>query len=411
MTIKINKEKLRLQKEAVEIAQINPNIVLKWATGVGKTKTTIDILNSNKSKKPIYVLLVVWELAHKTLWEEEFVKWKINANISIEVTTYHSIHKFKNKKYNYLILDEAHHAGTDIKIDTFNSMVCDRVIALSATLPNSIIADLSQVFGKFKVLEVTLQEAIDKKLLPEPTVYLYEMTLDNNSTNHTIEITRGEPNKQVTYLCKYRERWKFLTNKQQYPNIKLIISCTAREKYFHLSDNVNYWKNRYFKTRSKKDEQIWLSRGGARKRFLGSLKTDIAKEIINYLGNKRFICFCNDVIQSEELNKKHSINYKKKNSLNIIESFNNKKINSLFAVGMLQEGQNLVDIEAGIIIQLDGVDRGFIQKFGRSLRAENPEQFVIYIKETKDMDYLKNVTEGLDESYIQTITNINEIKV
>ena len=60
-----------------------------------------------------------------------------------------------------------------------------------------------------------------------------------------------------------------------------------------------------------------------------------------------------------------------------------KNINNIFAVGMLQEGQNLVNIEAGIIIQLDGKERSFIQKFGRSLRAEDPVQYIFYYKNTK----------------------------
>ena len=74
---------------------------------------------------------------------------------------------------------------------------------------------------------------------------------------------------------------------------------------------------------------------------------------------------------------------------------------------MLQEGQNLNDIEVGIIIQLDGQERSFIQKFGRSLRAEDPTQYIFYYKNTRDTEYLQNALEGIDESYIQELNYEN----
>ena len=69
---------------------------------------------------------------------------------------------------------------------------------------------------------------------------------------------------------------------------------------------------------------------------------------------------------------------------------------------MLQEGMNLTDIQVGVIIQLDGEERAFIQKFGRTLRAESPEQYIIYYKGTRDEEYLKKALESIDEKYIVT---------
>jgi superfamily II DNA or RNA helicase len=70
---------------------------------------------------------------------------------------------------------------------------------------------------------------------------------------------------------------------------------------------------------------------------------------------------------------------------------------------MLQEGVNLTGIEAGVIIQLDGEERAFIQKFGRTLRADSPEQYIIYFKGTRDEEYLNNALESIDKNYIKEI--------
>ena len=97
--------------------------------------------------------------------------------------------------------------------------------------------------------------------------------------------------------------------------------------------------------------------------------------------------------------------------MSVIDSFNTKQIDSLFAVGMLQEGQNLTDIEAGIIVQLDGQERAFVQKFGRSLRADDPVQFIFYYKDTRDMDYLDNVLEGINNEYITEVDNLVDFEI
>ena len=406
---KINKHKIAAQDKALELTKIHNNIFLEWATGVGKSKIAIDIINSNS--KNTKVLLVVAELAHKDNWKEEFNKWSLKDNIDITIVTYHSLKNYKNKSFNYLILDEAHHSGTPIKLAILKSMKVDKVIALSATMPKDKLEALENIFGDFYIYKIALQDAINKDILPEPTIYILQATLDPIDKDQLIIIERGDKNKRVTYIDNFYNRWKYLADKKQYPHIKLILHATAREKYFYINGQVDYWAKLYNRSGSKKAKNMMLFKGNERKKFLGSLKTNMARNIINLIKGKRHICFCSSIEQAEDLNRKNAIHSKKKNSLAIINKFNNKKINSLYAVEMLQEGQNLKDIEIGIIIQLDGIDRGFIQKFGRSLRAENPIQFIIVFKYTKDDDFLKNVTEEIDSKYINFISSLDEVKL
>jgi superfamily II DNA or RNA helicase len=66
----------------------------------------------------------------------------------------------------------------------------------------------------------------------------------------------------------------------------------------------------------------------------------------------------------------------------------------------MTEGVNLTDIEVAIIGQLDGTERPFVQRSGRGLRAEFPEIYVLYFKNTKDEDYLQNVINTISQEYI-----------
>ena len=146
----------------------------------------------------------------------------------------------------------------------------------------------------------------------------------------------------------------------------------------------------------------WLQFGSQRKRFLGELKFDKATEILNDIRKRksRFITLCSSIAQSSLLTENCSVNSKNPDSTNLINRFNNFEIDELFAVGMLQEGVTLSSLDECLIIQLDGNERGFIQKAGRTMRTINPVIHIIVIDGTQDDNYLKNVIENIEEKYI-----------
>lgn len=407
--------KEELQVLPLSLIKQSNKVILQWCTGLGKSKAAINMANYLINKEPINknsfsILLVVAEITHKSNWKVEFDKWRIETN-NITVECYASLKKYRNNHYDLIIFDEAHHLGSDLRKDILTELHAKNIILLSATLSDQLIEILTEIYGEFVTSKITLKEAIDWKLLPIPKVYLIPLTLNNTQYNCTIIEEWGKKEKRIIYKCKFHERWKYLKDKKKYPNIKLEISCTQQQKYDYLSDKFNYWKRQYFLTQAEHVKTKMLQTGLERKRFLGECKTDYVKLLLYKLRNKRYICFCTNIEQAELLGNKNAIHSEKKNSLEILNNFNLKKINNLFAVGMLQEGQNLVDIEAGIIVQLDGEERAFVQKFGRSLRATDPIQFIFYYKDTKDIKYLENVLKGIDEKYITEVDNLIDLEL
>lgn len=402
-----------LQSHTLSLIQKHKRVALQWCTGLGKSKAAIEMANyiqDLEKEGNIKVLLVVAENAHKSNWREELSKWNFKSN-DITIECYASLPKYKDTYWDLIIFDEAHHLGTDLKINILSSLITDYVILLSATLPDQIMYSITNVFGEFITSKITLKKAIEWEILPKPKVFLLPLTLDNKYQNCVIVEEWGKKEKRVTIKCRMHERWTYIRNKIKYPNVTLEISCTQQQKYDYLTEQFEYWRRTFLMTRQEHTRNKWLQVGSKRKRFLGECKTDATKLLLHKLKDKRFICFCSSIEQAEILGGKNSIHSKKDNSLDIIDNFNNKKIDSLFAVGMLQEGQNLTDIEAGIIIQLDGQERAFVQKFGRSLRAEDPIQFIFYYKNTRDMDYLENVLDGIDTEYIIEIDNLIDFEI
>jgi superfamily II DNA or RNA helicase len=393
-----------LKKQILTMAKTNSKIAIQWGTSVGKSKAAIDVANQlYENNSNLKILLIVAEVPHKKNWIDEFKKWNLKAQ-SITIECYASLKKYKGTEWDLIIFDEAHHLGSDLRLSILTEIKVDNVVLLSATLPESLFESLYPIYGKFAISKVSLQDAIEYGFLPEPKIYLIPLTLDNTKTNQVIIEEWGKKEKRINITCTYYERWKYLKNRNSYPNICLSITCTPLQKYQYLSEKFEFWKRSYLRMRQEHMKNKWLQIGSTRKRFLGECKTEAVNHLLYKLKDRRLICFCSSIEQAEILGKNNAIHSEKNNSLEIIDNFNTKKSNRLFAVGMLQEGQNLVDIEAGIIVQLDGKERAFIQKFGRSMRAKDPIQYIFYYKNTRDEEYLNKILEEIDPSYISYLT-------
>lgn len=400
-----------IQKRAVELMRDTPLLILQWCTGLGKSKAAIDIIK-DLSKDRIDILLVVSEIAHKENWKKEFLKWGLPSNVGILIETYASLKNHKKEVYDLIILDEAHHAGSDLRMEILEEIKSKKVLALSATLPSEMWFKLGSLYGKkMSSFKVSLQQAIDWGILPKPKLYLIPMTLDNTRLTQIIIEEWGRKEKRRTVKCSISERWTYMKDKATYPHMRLEIECTELQKYLYLSDQIEFWKRKFLQTMNEGVKNKWLRFGSERKRFLGSLKDNTAKKVLTLIKDKRYICFCSSIEQAEKLGGNNSIHSKKKGALNTIEDFNNKKINNLFVIGMIQEGQNLVDTGVGIVIQLDGQERAFIQKSGRTMRVEDPVLFILYYKDTRDEEYLQTALEDINPDYITEVTDLSEIKI
>ena len=378
-----------IKSKCEELFDKGYNLCLEHATGCGKTLSAINLQARMNSQK---TFICVAEIAHIQNWKDEYIKHGYEHLLeSTEIFCYASLKNYANKSADLLILDEIHHAWSEARIFLLTSLRVKRVIGLSATLENEHKYLFNDIFKNMAVYTITMEEAIEMEILPKPKVYLIPLKLDNSKKSETIEFKRGRNINEIH--CDYLQRNSYIYAKNKYPTLNLIIHCTQQEKYDYLE--ANYERARIYKRSG------WLRHGGIRKKFLSDCKTDKIKEICKILQDdgKRFIAFCGSIEQAEMVMAENCI-HSKKESNSILKRFNSKEINSIYAVKKLVEGVNLVDINAAVIGQLDGTERPFIQMTGRSLRADFPEVYVLYFNETKDMDYLENVTNNIPGEYL-----------
>lgn len=369
-----------IQNHGLTLIDKHSNILYEWATGIGKTLLAIKIIEKTNEHWNI----VLAEVIHEINWIDEFKKFnKEHLLEKVSFFCYASLHKH-TKNTNY-IFDEAHHLTSDKRLNLLRQIQSNgvkRIIMLSATLSRSQKIVIKDIIGNFYIDKISLSDAIDKKILPEPTVYFIDVSLDNTKKVYTFNFNKDKS-----------------------------IKCTAKEFYNKSTERIEWLKQKYFTTRQEFDKVKWLSYANKRKQFLSDYKTSYAKILLNKLTDKRLICFTGSIEQSKKLSNGASIHSKlsKQERTELLNSFNNGDINQLFATGMLKEGQNLSNIEAGIIIQLDNTERYFTQVHGRTLRSLFPEQYVLYVKDTQDEVYVETAIENFNKDFVKFIS-IQEFK-
>ena len=371
-----------LQDQAVSTLLREERLILNWGTGVGKSRVAIRCIEELMKKEPdCTVLLLVAERAHKKNWTNEFNDYAgpEKAAELLERVTMECYASFKN--YNYtkwtiVIADEAHHLRSDMRTQDLETVYADYFLALSATISErgdaqNLLDTLDRTFGYFTTLEYDVNDAIREGVLPEPEINVVKVELSPEM--------QKEYDRRTSYFEERKKEW---------------LDAKAAAGLVGEAENET----------TEGLKQRFLHAGGMRKQFMGHVKKGLAKWYVDKLRkeNKRFICFCSDVKQVTALGGHQCINSKKTQKENdaIIDAFNAGENDAIFAVGMIKEGQNLKGIQACIIVQLDGKERDFKQKFGRVLRSDSPELYILYIPNSQDEKYLENALSDVDPKHI-----------
>lgn len=379
-------------------------LLLELATGMGKTKQAIDIINHlAKTKyqgKHTSMLLLVAKTVHKQTWKDEFKKWGgINVD-DLTIECYESLKKHEYESFDIVVMDETHHLNSDKRLDLFNTLTYGNVIGLSATIPKKLKQYFQYEYAA-EVVTCSIVDAIEDEVLPEPQIILYPLQLDNTRPTESIEVNPKAKGK--TYYGNYNELWKYRKMK-----VHAIISCTPRQRVNEYNSQILYEKNRYMRTRQDFLKNKWLFDCGERIKYLANLKNNIVLSILQRLEKERTITFCKTIEQADILGK-YSIHSKNKDSDIIYNNFNAKKINHIVSVNVLNEGANLVDCKYAVFANYSSSEICSAQRVGRSLRHKSPVIILPYYEATREEEIVNTMIESFKEESIHTIHSLKEL--
>lgn len=342
-----------LQSIAASWLEKNRRLICQWATGTGKSNIVLKFLLRHPDYK---CLILVPEQNNIQNWIDEFVKFNIPTD-NVQIYCYASFHKFRDTEWDLLVFDEVPHTDTEKRLAVCKTVKARFILALGAVVTYAERRALEDIYGVFRKSIIGLSSAIKMGLLPPLTVKVAHLEMPEKS-------------------------------KIEYKRVHSEVDKAVGE----FNAKPNEW-----------NKKKMLFAGSKRKRFLGSLKEEALAIICRQfnLEGKRFLCFCSSIKQANALGGEYAFTSETPTSKKLIERFNNHEINSLYVVGKLIEGQNLKDIDCGVIGQLGGTDRITVQSIGRIMRSDNPVIYIPVFDGTKDDGFLSTLTDNVPEEYIK----------
>ena len=384
-----------------DILKLNAKSILaELPTSAGKSRVAIEFINEKGFKGNI--LIVVPRLILFDNWKDEFVKWGYENTLKqVTFTTYISIAKHCDKHYDLVIFDECHHLSERAReaVDYIDS---EYNILLSATVKKPLKKEIKLLFPGIECYKVSLKEAIDENILPDPKVYLVPLQLDDKSINQFF--LTGPKKIKNPIEVPFSDRFKARKDKTH----AYKVMCTQAQYYEDMSSMVDFYKRQYFRTNNQIIYFKWQKAAKDRLIWLSGLKNDVTKKILSTLKNKRTLTFCNGIEQTEILGK-YCINSKNNSSSEYLEKFNKGKINHITSCTMLCEGANLTNCQVGIFVSINSSEIMTIQKNGRLLRHKEPIIFIIYYKDTREEELVQDMLVNYNPELITVVENLEQL--
>lgn len=377
----------------------NRNVLLTLPTGFGKSKNAIERVKHLAKKKYKNLLIVVPKNVLKVNWADELAKWWPDCKLNITFSTYVSFPKHKGK-WDFIIFDEAHHLSERCR-EALCDFEVEYTILLSATVKKDLREELKEVFDDLYYYNATLREAIDNGVLPDPTVYLLPLTLDNKLPNERI-IKNPKAKGRVIY-ASWAERWSYMRQK----NNPVHIFCTQAQYLDDLNGQIEWFKNRRGNIVCK---NRWLKLCGDRLKYLSNCKVPVVLKILQHCEHQRTLTFCNSIEQTKKLGE-YCINSQNTESNDVLRLFNKGVVHHITACNMLNEGMNLVDCRVGIYANLNSSDTIIKQRTGRLLRHPNPIIIIPYYKGTREEELVNKMLEDYNPELVKTVSSVEELRI
>ena len=372
-------------------------LLLEAATGTGKTLISLKLVNSI-ARSMIYkpkILLLVAKRVHKQTWKDEIDKWGgVNADIIMEC--YESLHKHVNETFDIILLDETHHVS-EARQTALRTIKYSYMIGLSATIPQKLKMWF-KYFHHSQIVSCDIIEAIEDDILPEPTILLFPLELENTKQSEIIELNPKA--KGPIVQGEYRDYWKLKKQK-----VHAIIKCTQKQKLMDIDKSIEWYKKKAMLGNAAL-KQTWLYLCGKRLEFLADCKLQWIKMILYHLDKERTITFCKTIEQTEQLGK-NCIHSKNKDAEKVYNNFNKGKIDHITAVNILNENANLVNCRYGIFCNITSSEIITAQRQGRLLRHKDPVMVIPYYKGTREEELVLKGIEGFKS--VKTIHSVKEI--
>jgi len=425
----LNFKPYKHQLEATEKWLDRKNGILKFATGSGKTKTAIMIIERLKEKfKKMFFVIAVPDKTLVNQWSEEIETYEDNKLIRCsssyawesDLRNIIDIYDLYDERYQFLIVtkdtyfgnkfqkyikkigikyllivDECHTWGTDRILNNLPNP--EMLLGLSAT-PEVFYSEektnrLLSFFGGI-LHEYSLKDAINDNRLVNYYYYPIIVYLSDDEKDLydelTLKIVKMIGGDVEDVSAEYGKAAEMLLFK------RARIIYGARNKLTKLSEMLNNLED-------KARLLIYCGSTSYTHDYDGEVLEDSLSQLqeVNLLLEKRNMKFAQYTSKENEYERKFAV-----------EQFKNDTFSTLVAIKCLDEGVNIPQIERAVILASSTNPREFIQRRGRILRKYPGKEYAeIYDFIVYDEDYPSLIKKEIERLYEFASIAINCDKV
>lgn len=352
----------QIQKDALTVALNNKRCGLGISMGVGKTLIGLKYYDHFRGlDEKVRVLIVAPKLSIFDSWKIDAIKFNINIE-NIEFTTYLSLNKYDSQAFDIVVLDECH-SLLDSHLN-FLKHYTGRILGLTGTPPRYADSEKGRMVNQFCpiIFKYITDDAIEDNILNDYKIIVHKMSLSEANNLH--------------------------------------IKVKDKEWYTSEIKKYNYWSQRVYNANGAKQKQIASI---MRMKALMDFKTkeNYAKILLNDIDEKCII-FCNTQDQADRICM-YSVHSKNPNADENLQKFKKGSIEKISCVLQLNEGINIPELRAGIIMHAYGNERKSSQRIGRLLRLNPDDVSTVHIlcyKNTIDEIWIAEALKEFNQSKI-----------
>jgi len=376
----INNEKDKQQRAALNAwARLRCTGSIIAGTGFGKSRCGVLACEYILGRIPdAKAIILVPTIQLQEQFAEEFHKWGCDNYLDrVEIMCYQSAYKLQGKEYELVICDEVHLGLSKQYRKFFKNNSYNRLLCMTATIPEDVEYKLELLKMAPKVYEITLDQCVEMGLVSPYEIYCIPL-----------ELTFGE---RLLYDDIHREfvDHKVALGPDAFNLAKVFIKspqASSEEKY-HAAG--------FYKTIRERKGLVDTASAKVTK-FKELVNNNLDKRIITFGGLNAFTDTLAESVDplAEVYHSKKTLKQRRE----ALRRFKEGEVNVLCSTKALNQGFDIPNANVGIICGLTSKALSMIQRIGRLIRFEEGKIgkiYILYIKNSQEEKWLTSSVRDL----------------
>ena len=349
-------------------------------TGFGKSRCGVMAINHVLNViGGSSALVLVPTIQLQDQFKEEFDKWECeNCLGRVEVMCYQSAHKLRNQQYDIVVCDEIHLGLSEKYRNFFKYNVYNRILCMTATLPEEPRYKLELYKIAPVVYKITLDQCVDIGIVSPYEIHCMPVELTDEER---AEYKRINHEFVAHKMALEPNAFDFAKTALKSPNVSYDIKMHA----------VGFYKT------IRERKAIVDKAHNKIEMFKNLVYNNLGQKIITFGGLNEFTDTLAESVAP--LAEVYHSKIPKKKRTEALRRFKENEVDVLCSTKALNQGFDVPNASLGIVCGLTSKGLSMIQRVGRLVRFKEGKigrVYVLYVKDSQEEKWLKSATWDLD---------------